>query len=198
VRKATWRGHVGGSIPSPLGSAIMDADEIRYWSERYDEVYDDDLKRIEKRLNETVRDRRCLTREELEDVIRWKLDGQPGRRDRNVEKANAVPDDFVRLVSEAAFLVDDPKLQLKTLKSIPGVGSATATVVLAFYDPETYAVGDRYVVHELFGEDRQLRVTDYPRLLAAFRDRNPGRFDLRTVEKAYYQRYREERDVGDR
>jgi len=28
-------------------------------------------------------------------------------------------------------------------------------------------------------------------------DRNRGNFDLRTVEKAYYQRYRVENDVGD-
>ncbi|WP_423751288.1 hypothetical protein [Salinirarus marinus] len=175
----------------------MDADEIRHWSEQYDEVYDDDLEAIEERFNETLPDQQCLTRDGLEDVIRWKLNGQKGRRDRNIEKVNTVPDEFIQRVSEAAFLVDDPKIQLKTLRSIPGVGGATATVVLSFYDPETYAVGDRYMVHELFGEDRKLRVTDYPKILAELRDRNPGGFDLRTVEKAYYQRYRDENDVGE-
>ncbi len=52
-----------------------------------------------------------------------------------------------------------------------------------------YAVGDRYMVAALFGEDRALRLSDYPRLLTELRDRNPGGFDLRTVEKAYYQQY---------
>ncbi|WP_255470553.1 hypothetical protein [Halorubrum sp. CBA1125] len=42
-----------------------------------------------------------------------------------------------------------------------------------------------------------MRVTDYPDILKELRDRNPGDFDLRTVEKAYYQRYRVENDVGD-
>jgi len=174
----------------------MDADDIRYWSDRYDEVYDDDLKPIEERLNETLPDQQYLTQDDLEDVIWWKLDGQKGRRDRNIEKVNTVPDEFIQRVSEAAFLIDDPKVQLKTLRSIPGIGGATATVVLAFYDPETYAVGDRYIVHELLEEDRRMRVTDYPKILAELRDRNPGGFDLRAVEKAYYQRYRDEHDVG--
>ncbi|SEH59425.1 hypothetical protein SAMN05192561_11057 [Halopenitus malekzadehii] len=174
----------------------MDANEIRTWSDRYDEVYDDDLRAIEERLHEALADQESITREQLEDVVRWKLNGQTGRRDRNVEQVRSVPDEFVRRVSEAALLVDDPTLQLKTLRSIPGIGGATATVVLMFYDPENYAIGDRYIVHEFFGEDRGMRVTDYPKILAELRERNPGDFDLRTVEKAYYQRYRVENDVG--
>lgn len=88
---------------------------------------------------------------------------------------------------EAADLLSDPKLQLKTLTSIPGIGPAIATVVLAFHDPTNYAVGDRYMVAALLGEDRALRLSDYPRLLTALCERNPGGFDLRTVEKTYYQ-----------
>ncbi len=175
----------------------MNADEIRRWSDRYDEVYDDDLRRIEQRLNEDLTEQRYMTRDQLEDVVRWKLNGQKGRRDLNIEKVNSVSDEFIRRVSEAAFLVDDPVLKLKTLQSIPGIGGATATVVLRFYDPKSYAVGDRYIVHEFFGEDRGMRVTDYPKILAELRERNPGDFDLRTVEKAYYQRYRDEHDAGD-
>lgn len=60
----------------------------------------------------------------------------------------------------------------------------------------TYAVGDRYMVVTLFGEDRTLRLSDYPQLLTELRNRNPGEFDLRTVEKAYYQQYRDTDDVG--
>lgn len=63
--------------------------------------------------------------------------------------------EFVRLMSEAALLMDNPKRHLHTLDSIPGVGGATATVILAFYDPTNYAVADRYIVDALFGEDRK-------------------------------------------
>ena len=175
----------------------MDAAELGEWSDRYEAVYDEDLRAIEERLHEALTDQQYITRDQLEDVVRWKLNGQAGRRDLNIEQARSVPEEFVRRVSEAAFSVDDPVLQLKTLQSIPGIGAATATVVLMFYDPETYAVGDRYIVHEFFGEDRGMRVTDYPKILAELRDRNPGDFDLRTVEKAYYQKYRVENDKGD-
>lgn len=76
-----------------------------------------------------------------------------------------VPAAFVQRIREAAFLVDDPKLQLRILTSIPGIGPATAIVVLAFHDPVNYAVGDRDMIAALFGEDRALRLSDYPRLL---------------------------------
>lgn len=61
--------------------------------------------------------------------------------------------------------------------------------MLAFYDPTTYAVGDRYIIDALFGEDRGFRRSDYTTLLEGLRTRNTGGFGLRTVEKAYYRRY---------
>lgn len=175
----------------------MDADEIRDWSERYDEVYDGELQANEERLHEALTDQQYITHDQLEDVVRWKLNGMPGRRGGNIDRVRTVPDKFVRRVSEAALLVDDPKIQLKTLKSIPGIGPATGTVILTFYDPENYGIGDRYILDQFFGEDRVMRVTDYPDILEALRDRNPDDFALRTVEKAYYQKYRVENDVGD-
>ena len=173
----------------------MDADEVRRWSESYNDDYDDALHEIERSLHEVLQEQGYITHEQLRDVITWKLDNQAGRRSGNIERINRVPDEYVRLVSEAALLVEDPEIQLKTLSSIPGIGCATATVVLTFYDPESYAVGDRYMVDLLLGENRQMRVTDYPKLLSELRDRNPGGFELRTVEKAYYQRYREEKGI---
>lgn len=51
-------------------------------------------------------------------------------------------------------------------------------------------------VAALLGEDRALRLSDHPRILTELHERNPGEFDLRTVEKAYYQQYRATDDVG--
>jgi len=173
----------------------MDADEIREWSKRYDDGYPQYHQNIEEDLQERLTEQQFITQDQLAKVISWKLDNQPGRRGRFTEDMQNVPDEFVRLVSEAALLIDDPKRQLHTLDSIPGVGGAMATVVLAFYDPTNYAVGDRYIVDALFGEDRQMRFSDYPKILAEFRQRNPEDFDLRRVEKAYYQRYRAKKDI---
>lgn len=170
----------------------MNSDEIKKWAKKYDESYDGGLHEIEQTLHEALQAQGHITQEQLRKVVTWKLDNQAGRQSGNIERVNRVPDEFVQRVSEAALLIDDPEVQLKTLSSIPGIGCATATVVLTFFDPRQYAVGDRYMVDLLLGEDRQMRVTDYPKLLSELRDRNPGEFNLRTVEKAYYQRYRKE------
>lgn len=101
-----------------------------------------------------------------------------------------VPAAFVQRISQAAFLVDDPKLQLNILTSIHGIGPATATVILAFHDPASYVVGDRDMVAALFDDNRALRFSNSLRLLTALHDRNPSGFDFRTVETASYQQYR--------
>lgn len=173
----------------------MNTDEIRTYSERYSDGYPDEHQEIEKEVGGALNEKGYLTQDELASVVEWKLDNQPGRRDRHIEMMRSTPKGFVRRVTEAALLPDDPKIQLQTLASIPGIGDATATVVLAFYDPTTYAVGDRYIIEVLFGEDRGFRRSDYTTLLEELRDRNPDDFDLRTVEKAYYRRYQEENGI---
>ena len=60
----------------------------------------------------------------------------PGRRGGNFDRVETVPNEFVQRVTEAALLIDDPATQLKTPKSISGIGPSTGTVVLAFYNPE--------------------------------------------------------------
>lgn len=174
----------------------MNAEEIREWASRYDEGYDHELHRTEQRIHEELQRNPRVTSAQLERVIEWKLDNQPGRANTNIERVNQVPDQFIRKVSEAGLLIDQPEIQLKTLSSIPGIGHATATVILAFYDPESYAVGDRYMVDLLLEEDRQMRVTDYSKILETLQELNPGNFDLRTVEKAYYQRYRVDQGIA--
>jgi hypothetical protein len=174
----------------------MNANEISDWSDQYDEVYNEKLRNTEERIHKTINEQQYLTRDELLEIVRWKLDGMPGRRGGNVDRVESVPNEFVQRVTEAALLIDDPVTQLKTLKSIPGIGPATGTVILTFYDPEHYGIGDRYILDEFFGEPRTIRVTDYPKILEELQTRNPGEFNLRTVEKAYYQKYRVENEVG--
>ena len=175
----------------------MDADEIEKRSGEYDDIYPKRLKTIEEEVRSDLREQGYLTPDQLEKVIRWKLDGQGGRVDGYIDDMHRVPDEFVLKVTEAALLVDDPQVQVDTIASIPGVGTATATVVLMFYDPEKYAVGDRYLKDELLGKDRSMKDFDYPKILDELRDRNPSDYDLRTVEKAYWMRYADENDVGD-
>ncbi len=173
----------------------MHAEKLQLYSERYTDGYPDRHQEIERAVHTALTERGFLTQDELATVVTWKLDNQPGRRDRYIEMMRSTPEAFVQQVTGAALLPDDPKIQLQTLSSIPGIGDATGTVVLAFYDPAVYAVGDRYLVNVLFGEDRGFRRSDYPELLEELQARNPGDFDLRTVEKAYYRRYQEQNNI---
>lgn len=186
----------GDLLSSRSLNGHMDTDEIRTYSDRYDGDYSESHREIEQKIHEVLTSEGYLTQDQLAAVVEWKLDNQPGRRDRYIEMMRSTPEEFVQRATEAALLAEAPKVQLRTLSSIPGIGDATGTVVLAFYDPANYAVGDRYIMDVLFGEDRGFRGSDYPELLRELRDRNPGDFDLRTVEKAHYQRYREENDIA--
>jgi len=40
-----------------------------------------------------------------------------------------------------------------------GVGAATISVVLAFYDPKNYGVFDRHVWREVFGREFKIRIS---------------------------------------
>lgn len=171
--------------------------EISEYNHKFNDVYDEELRDIEQRLNEDLPEQGYVSRQQLKDIIDWKLAAMQGRRNKNIERLNTVSEEYIEKLSEAALLENDPKLQLKTLKSIPGIGAATATLVLAFYDPENYAIGDRYIKHALLGKEGNMTVADYPKILDELNRRNPTDLPLRTVEKAYYLKYCLENGVGD-
>ena len=148
---------------------------------------------IEKEVGSSLRQKGYLTRDEVEQIVTWKLDNSPGRQKTNIERVQSVPKKFVEHVTKAAFEVDDPKIQMKTLNAIPGIGYATATVFLAFFDPERYPVGDRYINDVFLGDDYQVTPNNYLELVDAINDAAPDGVPLRTVEKAYYKKYVDER-----
>jgi len=80
--------------------------------------------------------------------------------------------------------------------SLLRINSLGASAILTFYDPEQYAIGDQYLVDEFFDKDRTMGISDYPKVLQELQDRNPGGYDLRTVENVYWKRYTVENDVG--
>lgn len=174
----------------------MERGHIRDKLRKYDDIYAGELRRIEDELNAALSEQGYITPDQLRMVFDWKFDGMPGRGDYLKGIVRQLPEAFVVNCSKAAFVVDEPKTQLDTLTSIPGVGDATASVILAFYDPERYCVGDRYIVHALLGEQRGMRATDYPKLLEHIDDINTGEFTRREVEKAVYQEYRDTHGKG--
>lgn len=98
-----------------------------------------------------------LTKSDLDQIFRWKLDGQLGRDkrhlERNVERA-------YEIVTKAAFAITDDdwkleaELRLSVLSTLHGVGVPVASAILALADPERYCVIDFRGWRAVFGEDR--------------------------------------------
>ena len=176
-------------------------DEIEQLAEAFDEYHHEEYPEthpsVENRLTNLLTKQDHLTTSDVADAMEWKLEGQGGRFERYKSKLESVPPEYVELITEAAFMLDDTRQQMKTLYAIPGVGYATATVLMAFNNPVDYAVGDRYINEVILGlEDTQVTLSNYEDLLSELRKRNPGGFDLRTVEKAYYQAYLQRTNQG--
>ena len=69
-----------------------------------------------------------------------------------------------------------------------GIGTAVASVILTFYDPENYCVVDFHIYQELFGiRPNPLTPEKYVRVLKRLRE-EARKYNLRTrdVEKAYF------------
>lgn len=114
-----------------------------------------------------------LTRSELLEVARWKLEGQYGRAERHLGRLTAP---MVRTVMAAAFAIDGPDDDLETelraslLTLLPGVGLPIASAVLTLVEPNRYAVIDFRAWRALFGSDRaSFGIADYRRFMAALR-----------------------------
>lgn len=137
-------------------------------------------------LIETITQQDHVTSDQLERIIRWKLEGQGGRADLNTERMSSIPQAAVEHITQAAFQINDPQTQLKVLNAIPGVGYATATVILAFHDPDSYAVGDRIINGVVFGEEKYVSPKNYAELLRELEKMRPDGYTLRETEKALY------------
>lgn len=174
---------------------VLSAERIDDRAEKYDAELSYTDTEIESRITSLLRTQNWLGKSEIADCIRWKLLNQGGRARLNTERLDSISEDVAKHITKTAFFAEDPKQQVEILSTLPGVGAATATVLLAFNDPENYVVGDRYMSGELLGIDKQITATSYPKLLERFREVAPDSIPLRTVEKAYFQRYLEENDL---
>jgi endonuclease III len=126
----------------------LTSDEIEQLAEAFDdyhhEEYPETHPSVENPLTNLLTNQDYLSTSDVADAMEWKLESQGGRFERYKSKLKSVPPEYVELVTEAAFMLDETRQQMKTLYAIPGVGYATATVLMAFNNPVDYAVGDRY------------------------------------------------------
>lgn len=114
-----------------------------------------------------------LTKEELEEILRWKLRGQYGRQE--IKRALNT-DDLIQAVTGFALTVRhldkeyELELRMNLLCVLRGIGVPVASAILALVYPDEYAVLDFRVWRQVFNEDKTtFLIGDYKKYMAEIR-----------------------------
>ena len=171
----------------------MNRESIIYWRDKYDREEDKYNKGEEEELRANFKKNKHLTKEDLIRVVKWKFQGRlEGRQRRILKFLNAVDDEFIIDLSRLAIKARDDKQRVKLLCIIDGVGTAVASTILAFYDPEKYGIFDIHVWRELFGEEPKSLFTDMKNVFRFFERlreiASKTKFPCRDVEKALFKK----------
>lgn len=135
----------------------MNREEIIFWRDKYDKEEDRYNKGTEEELRSKFKENRCVTKEDLEEIIKWKFQGRlTGRQKINLTRLKHIEDWVIKKITALAFEMPTDKLKLKLLISIDGVGASVASVILTFYDPDNYGVLDFHVWHGLYNTDEKI------------------------------------------
>lgn len=171
----------------------MNVESIIYWRDKYDREEDLYNKGEEEELRTNFQRNKYITKEDLIRVVKWKFQGRlEGRQKRILKFLNSVDDEFIIDLSRLAFKAKDDKKRVKLFCTIDGVGTAVASTILAFYDPEKYGVFDIHVWRELFGEEPKSLFTDMKNIFRFFERLREialkTKLPCRDVEKALFKK----------
>jgi len=170
----------------------MNKEEILYYAHRYDEDYFEKWIQPERELGDKFRKTKEVTKDDLRKVVEWKFADLPWKNDRLNDVAN-IDDAEIRRKSHVVFCQAKIDSDMVNGLRFYGVGPATISVILTFYNPKEYGVFDRHVWRELFGRERKgeyLWTTEnYLKVLAELRKIGKQHsLDVRTVEKAFFMK----------
>jgi hypothetical protein len=127
----------------------MNAEELRFWRNKYDKEEDAYNKGIEEELRAKFQKDGFVTKSDLLKIVEWKFQGRLlGRRKRVLGLLENVDENLVRDISALAFRYKDDEARLRLMSCIKGIGNALCSVVLAFYDPNIYGVLDIHAWRE--------------------------------------------------
>jgi thermostable 8-oxoguanine DNA glycosylase len=173
----------------------MNKEEILQYAESYDKEYFDNWVLPEQELGEKFRKTKQVTKDDLRRVVEWKFMGLPWKNDRLNDVAN-IDDDELRKRSHIAFTQSETDSDKINALKFYGVGAATISVILTFYNPKEYGVFDRHVWRELFGKESKgeylWTAENYLKVLTELRRiANQYGVDVRTVEKAIFKKQRD-------
>lgn len=173
----------------------MNKNDLLNWIRKYEEMDNDFSSKCEKEIGLRIRNNRFLTKDDLKEIVKWKFQSLPGRKKLFLSYADKLDEKELKKVSSVAFKEKDELKKLELILKFKGIGIATASVILTFYDAKNYCVFDIHVWRELFGEEPKTFYTkeNYLKLLGELRKKSSlYNLDVRNIEKALFQKNLEE------
>ncbi len=123
-------------------SLRFDPRQIEDWAAEYAATYDEEVESLALRIQE----RRCLDRDDLLTLCRWKSP-------RNQKWPMENDRDYVTYVTKAALRSDNEQFRIEALILLQGVGWPTASVILHFGFDNLYPILDVRALWSVSVED---------------------------------------------
>jgi hypothetical protein len=162
------------------------------WSRKYDKSMGWQLQK-EKEIGARLRRTKVLTKQDLLQIVEWKLKDAQEKKQRVLELiARNDEATITRLSSQALSIPScEDGYRMNCLTLLEGVSPVIASVVLAFFDPKQYCILDAVIWKALLGNPppNMLTTQNYLKLLMAIRKSAAKQnLDVRTIDKAVYKK----------
>ncbi|MCW4005462.1 MAG: hypothetical protein NWF04_02525 [Candidatus Bathyarchaeota archaeon] len=170
---------------------MVDKAELLKWSRKYDKA-NGWLVQKEQALGAKFRKNKALTREDLVQVVEWKL-GENSKKQRVLEAVAKNDEAEVARITGQVFNVvgTQDAYRINSLTTLDGVSPVMASVILTFFDPQNYGIFDAPAWQALLGNPPQNLFTtqNYLRLLTSLRKTaHKHNLSARTIQKAFHQK----------
>ena len=149
-------------------------------------------------MGDKFRKNKEVTKDDLLAVVKWKFTVNPVYLPNKLKYAQKYVDaNVIRQKSNEAFTKAKTDFEKISCLRCKGIGIATLSVILTFYDPLNYGVFDKHVYNGLFGEQSKEFYSamfyadsgNYIKVLQRLREEaKTHKLDARTIEKAYFNR----------
>lgn len=175
---------------------IRNSSEVEYWLGRYNKEEIRYNTGLEEKLHLKFTKLSQVSKGDLIEIANWKFQGQlKGRGNKILRMIENVDNEIIEKITFLAFSLEQDKYRINVLCSIGGVGTAMASVILTFWDPQNYGIFDIHVWRELYGNEPKIsfRTDNYLKVLNDIRKiAKESKHTCREVEKALFKKNLEE------
>ena len=172
---------------------ILNKNELNLWIEKYNNYQSQSSRKVEEELRAKFVSNPVMTKKDLQTIIDWKYQDLPSRKNRMLKLINEYDDRFIQDLSKLVFKHEKDELRLELLTVINGVGPATCSVILSFYNPWKYGILDIHAWRELFQERESKTLFSNNRYAIGFFEKlreisKQTGLSCRDIEKAYFKK----------